>query len=186
MMQEENMKEDLDSSPLELNLGGRHLLAALVGLVALSASFFFLGRWVERSSWESDYRPASFEAAAEMEWPAEVDDGYDPVDIDEDLTFYEELEKGTEISKVSPTVTEESAGGFTIQVFATQDSGAADQRARKLKEKGYPAYVESGTDGKNRSLFRVRVGPFSGRGLAEEMAVRLQKEEGLSTWVLAQ
>jgi len=70
---------------------------------------------------------------------------------------------------------------FAIQVGAFADGGAAKRVAADLIAKGYPAKV-SGPGQDDR--WRVRVGPITGRAVADETARRLKVEEQLPTWVL--
>ena len=73
--------------------------------------------------------------------------------------------------------------GFSVQVGAFADGGAAEDVRQKLRGKGFDTYIispkESG-DGK----WRVRVGPVPKKGAAEKLASRLKTEERLPTWVL--
>ena len=75
--------------------------------------------------------------------------------------------------------------GFSVQVGAFADGGAAEDVRQKLRSKGFDSYVipakQSG-DGK----WRVRVGPVRDKGAAEQLASRLKTEERLPTWVLAE
>ncbi len=75
--------------------------------------------------------------------------------------------------------------GFSVQVGAFADGGAAEDVRQKLRSKGFDTYLipanESG-DGK----WRVRVGPVHNKGAAEKLASRLKTEERLPTWVLAE
>ncbi len=75
--------------------------------------------------------------------------------------------------------------GFSVQVGAFADGGAAEDVRQKLRSRGFDTYVipakQSG-DGK----WRVRVGPVPDKGAAEQLASRLKTEERLPTWVLAE
>jgi cell division septation protein DedD len=77
------------------------------------------------------------------------------------------------------------AGGFAVQVGAFAESSAAEQLARRLRDAGLPVYIapSAGTD---TARWRVRVGPLSSRAEAESVAARLEREQRLSTWVLAE
>jgi len=85
----------------------------------------------------------------------------------------------------APASVSSSAGRYSVQVRAFEDSQGADRVAAMLGEKGYPVYVTpTATTGDGR--WRVRVGPVSGRSRAEQVAKRLKHEEQLPTWVLAE
>jgi cell division septation protein DedD len=77
------------------------------------------------------------------------------------------------------------AGGFAVQVGAFTEASAAEQLARRLREHGHPVYVAPSV-GSDTARWRVRVGPLSSRAEAEGVAARLEREERLSTWVLAE
>ena len=68
--------------------------------------------------------------------------------------------------------------GFVVQVAAVRQRAEAEQIAKRLNGKGYPAFVtESGTN------FRVRVGKFDDRRQAETIAGRLEREERFKPWI---
>jgi cell division septation protein DedD len=75
--------------------------------------------------------------------------------------------------------------GFAVQVGAFADAATAEQVARRLRARGHPVYVAPAA-GSDTARWRVRVGPLSSRAEAEGVAARLEREEGLSTWVLAE
>jgi cell division septation protein DedD len=73
-------------------------------------------------------------------------------------------------------------GGFAVQVAAVGERAEADTIARRLSNKGYPAYVMPPAAGTPR-VFRVRVGKFKERREAEQIAGRLQREEQFKPWI---
>jgi cell division septation protein DedD len=78
----------------------------------------------------------------------------------------------------------EPAGpGFAIQLAALGKRDEADGIARRLTTKGYPAYVIT-PDAGGPTVFRVRVGKFKDRKVAESIAARLQKEEQFNPWIV--
>jgi DedD protein len=78
-----------------------------------------------------------------------------------------------------------AARGFSVQVGAFADSGPAAQLARRLEDKGLPVYV-SPSAGADAKKWRVRVGPLATRDEADRVAARLEKQEKLPTWVMAE
>lgn len=75
--------------------------------------------------------------------------------------------------------------GFSVQVGAFVEGGAAERVREKLRGKGFETYVTRGKqsgDGK----WRVRVGPVADKGDAEKLASRLKTEERLPTWVVTE
>ncbi len=77
------------------------------------------------------------------------------------------------------------AGSFAVQVGAFAEASAAEQLARRLRARGHPVYVAPST-GSDTARWRVRVGPLATRSEAEDVAERLEREERVSTWVLAE
>jgi cell division septation protein DedD len=77
---------------------------------------------------------------------------------------------------------EPAGGGFAVQVAAVGERAEADTIARRLTNKGYPAYVMPPAAGAPR-VFRVRVGKFKDRREAEQIAGRLQREEQFKPWI---
>jgi cell division septation protein DedD len=77
---------------------------------------------------------------------------------------------------------EPAGAGFAVQVAAVGERAEADTIARRLSNKGYPAYVMPPAAGAPR-VFRVRVGKFKERREAEQIAGRLQREEQFKPWI---
>ena len=80
------------------------------------------------------------------------------------------------------TESEPSGSGYAVQIAALNVRSEADAIAKRLSSKGYSAYVMAPASG-SPSVFRVRVGKFSTRREAENVAARLQKEEQYKPWV---
>jgi DedD protein len=66
-----------------------------------------------------------------------------------------------------------AASGFVVQVAAFTDRYGAQAQVRKLKRAGFPAFVESVSNG-NRELQRVRVGPYPSRDAADAARANLK------------
>ncbi|HEY8022356.1 MAG TPA: SPOR domain-containing protein [Thermoanaerobaculia bacterium] len=74
------------------------------------------------------------------------------------------------------------AGAVVIQVFASADPNEAKKMRDRLTRGGEPAFVSPLTvDG--RTMYRVRVGPFSSRPRAQKEADRVRKAYKLDTWL---
>lgn len=73
-------------------------------------------------------------------------------------------------------------GDWTVQVAALNARPEAEAVAKRLAAKGYSAYVVTPGDG-TPSVFRVRIGPFSTRREADNMAAKLEREERFKPWV---
>jgi cell division septation protein DedD len=77
--------------------------------------------------------------------------------------------------------TEPPGNGFVVQVAATRERSEADNIARRLAGKGYPAFVTTPATGPR--MFRVRVGKYPDRRAAETVAGRLEREEQFKPWI---
>jgi DedD protein len=177
-----------ENDSLELQIRGPHLIAGGIGLLALCVAIFFMGRWWERTRVPAGLSDQAIEDVPEI--LAEDDLGDPPLspeEVDEQLTFYDNLsEPSGGAGRLPPARSPSSSapkGNIVIQVLATQDESAARRLEERLKRQGFDGYVESGRDGSGQQFFRVRVGPFAGRSEADQIAKRLQREENLSTWV---
>ena len=177
-----------ESEAVEFQLGGTHLVAGAIAVVALCAASFLLGRWWERAQRPEVAAPAGFfEEVPAFAGPADSGDSIEAEEeVGESLTFYENLSSGRSApdpdrsSSPPPAATGDS---FVVQVLATQNAAAARRLADRLEARKFPVRIAAGRDGAGNQVYRVRVGPFRTRGLAEEAAGRLQAEEKLSTWV---
>lgn len=198
---------------VELQLAGRHLALAVVGLALFGLVLFLLGRWTERVG-----RPTSPLADAvgeETAPPPPEEVAENPLAGPRELTFYETLGKkatpglnGTPdtsgrreppavlpgspppptsaAKKASGPSSGESASGerYKVQVVATRDGTAARGLAERLQKKGYQARVETARDARGRVQYKVRVGSFSDREPAERMAARIRAEERVGAWIV--
>lgn len=74
-------------------------------------------------------------------------------------------------------------GEYTVQVAAMSERGSASAIAQQLTDRGFAAYVLEPITGGLR-LFRVRVGRFTEREAAQELADRLLQQEGMQAFVV--
>ena len=72
---------------------------------------------------------------------------------------------------------------FTIQVASFQDLEKASILEKKLKNSGFPAYVLSFELPSQEKRYRVRVGRYSDRIKAEQVAAQIKAKDHLETWV---
>jgi len=84
----------------------------------------------------------------------------------------------------SGAATTHSGDRFRVQVASTRDVVAARQLVDHLRRKGYDASLETirGADGK--SQYKVRVGNYSERAPAEDLAKRIRSEEKVGAWIV--
>ena len=77
-----------------------------------------------------------------------------------------------------------AAGGpYTVQVTALQAADAAEQVVGRLIAKGFPAYVHPPAPDDAVAMYRVRVGRYADRRLAEQVRRRLEQEEHFKPWI---
>jgi DedD protein len=74
--------------------------------------------------------------------------------------------------------------GWSVQVGSFASRQNADGLQKKLKEKGYPAFVYRNAS-ENPPLYRVRVGPYTQQAEAETASQRLREELRLDVKVVA-
>jgi cell division septation protein DedD len=82
-------KSRRQDSPREVQLGGRHLTLAVVGLALFGLILFLLGRWSERAGRGQELPTESVEGVA----PTNGDTATDPAAAPKDLSFYDTLGK---------------------------------------------------------------------------------------------
>lgn len=80
--------------------------------------------------------------------------------------------------------TDPSGPGFAVQVAAYPERRDAETLVRQLVTKGYPAFVMDPVKGAPTKLFRVRVGKYPNRNVAESVQARLVKSEQFTNaWI---
>lgn len=87
-----------------------------------------------------------------------------------------------EQQETTPAATAESSGGLVIQVFSSDSYEQAQQVLERLRGGDMPAFL-SPVEVNNRTMHRVRVGPYSERARAEEIAQRVRRDYQLDTWI---
>ncbi len=77
-----------------------------------------------------------------------------------------------------------SDGRYTLQVISYRTPDEAELFARVLRDKGHDAFVmEAEVEGRGR-FYRVRIGPFEQRGVAERYRRQFESDEGMATIVV--
>lgn len=184
----------------EILLENRHLAIIGVGVLMLCVGSFLLGRWTEHRRWVTPDTPLPHVSEATEHLPIE------PAFPAEEALRSGEPSEGSEAAppgtsqpeeprqKARPQVKEEpraekpplpAAAGedLYVQVLATRHEEAAQRLRERLSSREYPATVISLPDGQGRMLYRVRVGGYPTREEAKRVAIRLEKEERLKTWI---
>jgi len=99
---------------------------------------------------------------------------------------------GTTASAPAPTPSIEEAaadlvgalesGDVVVQVFSSRDEAQARRVVDRLRAGDYPAAL-SPVDVDGSPMYRVRVGPYSDRGKAQEVADVIRRTYKLDTWI---
>lgn len=82
-----------------------------------------------------------------------------------------------------PPAAPAAGSGWVVQIGAYKDRATADRVVSTLKRQQFAAFVLAPTAGSPTATFRVRVGPFSERREAENIAGRLQREHQYTPFV---
>lgn len=75
-------------------------------------------------------------------------------------------------------------GIWLVQVIATRDQAVANSVVKKLLAKGYPAFLVNPAAGAPQPFYKVQVGRYHDRSEAEQVSVRIKKEEQFQSWIL--
>lgn len=84
------------------------------------------------------------------------------------------------LSKVPP---KKQSPRYTIQIAAIKDRPTAEALRDRLKKKGYPVFILRYVIPNRGTWYRVRLGHFTKREAAQEMARQLSRREQLTTYV---
>ncbi len=122
----------------------------------------------------------------------------------DDLTYYGRLEGDDTVAEALPDFEEPDlvpvaaesppepvarpappsvGSAYTVQVAALQDPDAAEQVVGRLIAKGFPAYVRTPAPDDAVALYRVRVGRYTVYSQAEQIRLRLEREEHFKPWI---
>jgi cell division septation protein DedD len=183
----------------EFRLEGTTLVVAVALLLAVLAGIFYLGRRVERSG-----APAPAGAAKAEDPLAEVTSkSAPPADVDRSAGVFDRVqderkpepsretrerpsesapESGSAPAPASQKPAAASDGPWFVQVWAGRDREAAELLVDKLQGQGYP--VRLFTDRvEGDSLYKVRVGGYSGDAEARRVSGELEGKGYRGAWV---
>ncbi len=82
----------------------------------------------------------------------------------------------------APDTARTPPGTVVIQVFSSAEQDQATRVRDRLVASGYKAFL-SPVDVSGRTMYRVRIGPFTSRDKAQEVAERVRRTHRLDTWV---
>ena len=199
------------SIPTEIALSAKHLVF-LVMIAAVVAVIIFLcgvlvGQGMPRRVSDSGVNGPVQDVVAPVEVAVpEMTPGPQGSSLD-DLSYYNRLhsvgpvsemlskqsgvsngERGFEVGESSglPVGPVDGSPGvsFFLQVTALRGGVEAREVAALLAAKGYPAFVVDPVPAALVAMYRVRVGPYTERAVAEETRRRLETEERFKPWVI--
>jgi cell division protein FtsN len=73
---------------------------------------------------------------------------------------------------------------YTVQTASYQERGMADDEVKRLKKRGFAAFIVSSEVAGKGVWHRVRLGSFANRATAEKLQKSVREKEGLSTIVV--
>lgn len=82
----------------------------------------------------------------------------------------------------TPPASGKTAGQVVIQVFSSPEKDQAERIQQRLAGGGQRAFLSPVTVG-GRTMYRVRIGPFTSRDEAQKVAEQVRKGYKLDTWV---
>jgi cell division septation protein DedD len=74
-------------------------------------------------------------------------------------------------------------GMWVVQVIATRDETVAGTVVKRLTGKGYPAFLVNPAAGAAQPFYKVHVGRYNDRREAEQVSLRIKKEEQFQPWI---
>lgn len=207
-----DLTHDGDDGFHEIHLSGKQLVFLFMATTVVSVVIFLCGVLVGRGvRAERGDAPDTSIAATETPAPAapvaeagppSAEPPAPPADgelsykkrLESEATPPETLQKQAEPERpapapqvAAPPPPERSSGTarpgtWVVQVHALRDRGVADALVRRLAGKGYPAFLVTPPAGAP-AIYRVQVGRFTDRAEAEQVVLRLKKEEQFKPWV---
>ncbi len=73
---------------------------------------------------------------------------------------------------------------YTLQFASYQEKELADADVKKLKQRGYAAFIVAADVSGKGTWHRVRIGSFSNKGAAEKLQKEIKSKEGFTTIVV--
>ena len=72
---------------------------------------------------------------------------------------------------------------YTLQIASYQEKNDADEDVKKMKQRGYAAFIVASELPGKGTWYRVRLGSFSSKAAAEKLQRELRAKEGISPFV---
>ncbi len=180
---------DREESVREFRLEGAVLFVVVGALLACLVGAFYFGRWYERQT-----APALSAGGTGSPDPLGRVAEQPAAEAERDMNFFDTLsgeEKAAEPARQAaapptrepgPAAPAPAPGDFFVQVFAGRDRESAEALVSRLRGQGYRPQLDSASEGQGR-LFKVRVGGYASRELAQAAADKLRAEGYPGSWV---
>jgi cell division septation protein DedD/nucleoid DNA-binding protein len=160
---------------------GLWIFIGVIFLIFIGGVVFLLNQYGYINLWGGK----SEETQAEIVEPEEIvvttPEIIEPETPAEEVRMVEEVKPPSVVEKPE----RRTPGNYVVQVAAFQNRELADKYANTLKRKGFNAFVEKAfVEWKGGNWYRVRIGFFSSKEEADEMADKIKKMENLpKVWV---
>ncbi|MDX1502768.1 MAG: SPOR domain-containing protein [Thermoanaerobaculia bacterium] len=189
------MTDSREPSYYEIALTNRQVMTVFVILLVCVVAAFFSGVWVGRS--ETAQPPIEVGETPPVEGEA-------PEETLGELNFFTDEAEAVEPGPPAPAprsqppaeppaapadpspgavpAVEPAAGAIVVQVFSSNDREQAERVVNRLRSAGFAALL-SPVEVRDRTMYRVRIGPFQERREAEQVAERVRRDFRLDTWI---
>ncbi len=187
------------------------IIATLV-LVAIFLTGVKVGRQAREVSGDAavvtaaDPDPSPAAAPLSEAGPPAAEPPAPPVEVPDELSYHKRLQaegaqpeelKTPQPAAVAPTVAPAraasvipadvpvsgKAGVWAVQVYASRDRAVAEGIVKRLTAKGYPAFLVMPAPDVAEQFYKVHVGRYPDRREAEQVSLRLKKDEQFQPWI---
>ncbi len=182
----------------ERGLSARQLVMLFLGIVTVCGVFFAAGFLVGYNERTSKELPSAEHVTPSSDIPPTVNPPAKPEERPASKETFETAQKAPpteptplvsepirkrpepkEVARAARPASppEELGGRYVLQVAASSSRQDAEEVAKALKSKGFPAFVFSPQQAATGDkLYRVQIGPYSTREAAEQVKPRLERE----------
>lgn len=202
------MEKENSAEYREFVVKAAHVWIAGGFLLVICVTFFFLGRWYEKSI--SFYGTSQYRIERETQGQNASQRAGSSEDLGESLTFFDKLpkespsdvrskieqiptsdEKATSAEKTAKqaqgdqrtqTQTAPARGSYSVQVFVSKDKASSQKIREKLSRSGYQSFMQEEKSASG-PVYKVRVGRCTTTDEAQKLESKL-KREGYKTWVV--
>jgi cell division septation protein DedD len=165
-----------------LKTAGR-LRFLVLAVLTVAAGMLGLSRWVGSGAVPWRARSGGAEAPTPARGDALSQSG-------DDLTFYQTLgsadprsaDRGDDLA-AAPGERADRSGAYVIQALVTRSRDRAHKLRERLRGGGLRVVVSEGSVG-GEVIYRVRVGRYRDRAVADLVARKIREAENLDPWVL--